>query len=223
MNIENFYLDCLVKISAAFLCGLVMGLERKTRRHPVGIRTLVLISISSALLGILSIEYVKNSPSGDPSRIAAGVITGIGFLGTGVIIKNKLNIRGLTSAAVVWTSSALGLACGIGQYFVCGIVVLFCLFTLFVLDKIETKLFPAEKAKRIFLVFDTKDVDLLQLEFILKVNGLIQRDLNMVESIEKDKLTLIFSVKSPNKMDVLALTNQLRKIDNLLKITISDE
>lgn len=225
MNFDNIYLDYLVKISASFLCGFILGIERKTRRHPVGIRTLVLISVSSAVLGILSVEYtnVLHPNTGDPSRIAAGVITGIGFLGAGVIVKYGLNIKGLTSAAVVWTASTLGLACGIGLYHIAGITILICIFTLLVLDKFETKLFPAEKTKKITLIFDTHNVDLLELQVILKQNGLIQRDLNMVESLEKDKLSLIFSVKSPHKMDVLALTSQLKKIKNLLKITISDE
>lgn len=225
MSIENIYLDYLVKIFGAFICGLILGLERKARRQPVGIRTLVLISVSSAVLGILSIKYAAFSPSGrgDSSRIAAGVITGIGFLGTGVIIKNGLNIKGLTSAAIVWTSSALGLACGIGLYSVCIISLLFFVFTLLVLDKIEVKLFPAEKAKKITLTFNTKNVDLLQVQSILKANGLIQRDLNMIESIERENLTLIFSVKSPHQIDLFSLTAQLKKLTNLTEITILDE
>ena len=219
MTIENIYLDYLAKIFGAFICGLILGLERKARRQPVGIRTLVLISISSAVLGILSIKYAEFSPfgRGDSSRIAAGVITGIGFLGTGVIIKNGLNIKGLTSAAIVWTSSAIGL------YSVCIISLLFFIFTLLVLDKIEVKLFPAEKAKKITLTFNTKNVDLLQVQSILKANGLIQRDLNMIESIERENLTLIFSVKSPHQIDLFSLTAQLKKLTNLTEITILDE
>ncbi len=224
MVFENFYLDCFAKIFAAFLSGLILGFERKTRRHPVGIRTLVLISISSAILGILSVEYAKlGSMRGDPSRIASGVITGIGFLGTGVIIKSGLNIKGLTSASVVWAASAFGLTCGIGLYSICALGLVFCIFTLFVLDKIETRLFPAEKTKKITLMFDVQNVDLTRIEEILKQNGLIQRDLNLVESLEKEKLTLIFSVKSPNQMNVLGLTSELRQIENLSKIIISDE
>ena len=77
---ENFYLDCIVKLGAAFLCGLLLGLERKRRFHSVGMRTLILISISSMLMGMISyIMAERGVVTGDPTRIAAGVVTGIGF------------------------------------------------------------------------------------------------------------------------------------------------
>ena len=147
MSFDNYYIDCLVRIGCSFICGLLLGIERKTRQHPVGLRTLILISVSSTLLSIFSV-LIANNPDipGDPTRVAAGVVTGIGFLGGGAILHQGLNIRGLTSAAVIWTAAALGLACGIGQFFIVGITLLVSLISLVLLEKVEYKLFPAEKS-----------------------------------------------------------------------------
>ncbi|MBQ5647230.1 MAG: MgtC/SapB family protein, partial [Treponema sp.] len=138
MSFGNYYIDCLVRIGCSFICGLLLGIERKTRQHPVGLRTLILISVSSTLLSIFSV-FIANNPQfpGDPTRVAAGVVTGIGFLGGGAILHQGLNIKGLTSAAVIWTAAALGLACGTGQFFIVGITLFVALFALVVLEKIE--------------------------------------------------------------------------------------
>ena len=105
---DNFYLDCIVKLGAAFLCGLLLGLERKRRFHSVGMRTLILISVSSMLLGIISYTMADlGAVKGDPTRIAAGVVTGIGFIGGGAIMHLGMNIKGLTSAAIIWAACAM--------------------------------------------------------------------------------------------------------------------
>lgn len=104
-------LDYSIRIATSFFCGIILGLERRSKQHAVGIRTLALISISSALLSILSINMASaGNGAGDPTRIAAGVITGIGFIGGGAILRQGLNIRGITTAAIIFTASAIGLA-----------------------------------------------------------------------------------------------------------------
>lgn len=110
MNLE-LYIDYAIRIGVSFICGFCLGIERKSRQHSVGIRTLVLISISSCLLSILSIYMAESfNVTGDPTRIAAGVASGIGFIGGGAIMRYGLNIRGLTTAAIIFTASAVGLA-----------------------------------------------------------------------------------------------------------------
>ena len=109
---ENIWIDYAIRLAASLVCGFCLGLERKMRQHTVGIRTLTLLSVSSCLLTIVS-SYLASSVAvdGDPTRVAAGVITGIGFLGAGAIVNQGLNIRGLTSAAIIFTSAASGVAC----------------------------------------------------------------------------------------------------------------
>ena len=103
----DIQIEYLIRIGLSFACSFVLGLERKSHQHTVGIRTLVLMGLSSCLLSILSIHMAEFPVvKGDPTRIAAGVITGIGFLGGGAILKQGLNIRGLTTAAIIFSTSA---------------------------------------------------------------------------------------------------------------------
>ena len=109
MIFSNIYIEYSARIAASFFCGLLLGFERKTRQHSVGMRTLILISVSSSLLAMLSsiITLEPRVTGGDPTRVAAGVVTGIGFLGAGAILRQGMNIKGLTSAAIIWTAAAI--------------------------------------------------------------------------------------------------------------------
>ena len=106
-------------LAAAVLCG-ALGVEREVYHKPAGLRTHILVGLGSAVLMILSIMLVRMDEGGisvDASRIAAGVITGIGFIGAGTIIRSGEGVTGLTTAASIWTASAIGLAAGAGYYF----------------------------------------------------------------------------------------------------------
>ena len=147
MNYE-LYADYAVRIAVSFACGFCLGIERKSRQHSVGIRTLVLISISSCLLSILSIYMAEAfNVEGDPTRIAAGVASGIGFIGGGAIMRYGLNIRGLTTAAIIFTASAVGLACGAALYVPALLTMLALAIVLFIMNRLEKKIFPAAKSK----------------------------------------------------------------------------
>ena len=153
----SFYLDSVLKMLASTLAGAILGLERKHRYQIVGMRTLVLISVSSTLLSILSyalteIQTAKGFDGGDPTRIIAGVVSGIGFLGGGAIIHQGMNIKGLTSAAVVWTASAIGLALGAGLYAQSFMVLVIAIFFLLFLEKIESRYFLAGQSKVLHVV-----------------------------------------------------------------------
>jgi putative Mg2+ transporter-C (MgtC) family protein len=115
MAVEAFRLDLGAKILIAILAGGGIGLERELRSKPAGLRTNILICVGSALLMDLSIGIA--SGGGDPGRIAAQVVTGIGFLGAGTILHTRGTITGLTSAATIWVVAAIGLTAGAGYHF----------------------------------------------------------------------------------------------------------
>lgn len=224
MNL-NICFDYFLRLAAAFICGLILGYERKTKHHTVGLTTLALISVASALLSMISyiMASFSDSAEGDPTRIAAAVVTGIGFLGGGAILRQGLNIRGLTSAAVIWAACALGLACGIAQYYLVAITLLFSIIALFVLEKLENKLCPAEKSKKLSITFENHTIDIAQVQKQIALAGLYQKDFNMSESIEKEKIELIFSVKAPETFNLDILTSNLMKLGKMTKISISDD
>src|SRR5688572_32900992 len=113
--IEAFRLDLAAKLVIAVLVGGGIGLERELKGKPAGLRTNILICVGSALLMDLGMG-IGESHGGDPSRIAAQVVTGIGFLGAGTILHTRGQITGLTSAATIWVVAAIGLTIGAGYY-----------------------------------------------------------------------------------------------------------
>jgi putative Mg2+ transporter-C (MgtC) family protein len=115
--------DSLLRLTVAGGLGAMVGFERELRDREAGIRTHLLVSLGSALFTIISAygfhEFLANGGSvvrTDPSRIAAQIVTGIGFLGAGAIIREGLSVRGLTTAATLWVVAAIGMACGAGYY-----------------------------------------------------------------------------------------------------------
>jgi putative Mg2+ transporter-C (MgtC) family protein len=115
--------DALLRLTFACLLGGAVGFERELRDREAGIRTHLLVSLGSALFTLVSAygfhEFLTgggNIVRADPSRIAAQIVTGIGFLGAGAIIREGLSVRGLTTAATLWVVAAIGMACGAGYY-----------------------------------------------------------------------------------------------------------
>lgn len=115
-------LDLGFRILVAAALGAAVGAEREIHGHPAGIRTHMLVALGSALFTVLSIHGFTNdgraTGSIDPTRIAAQIVSGIGFLGAGAILKDGVVIRGLTTAASLWATSAVGMAAGAGEYVV---------------------------------------------------------------------------------------------------------
>jgi putative Mg2+ transporter-C (MgtC) family protein len=119
MYLQSFNWDAVVKISLAALLGAIVGLEREWGGHSAGLRTNMVIAISSCLFTIISIEgFPLRGASQDTARVAAQIVTGVGFLGAGVVLRSKKHVRGLTTAATIWLVAAIGMAIGAGAYFV---------------------------------------------------------------------------------------------------------
>jgi len=104
-----------IRLIAAAALGALIGLEREIHDHPAGMRTHLLVSVGSAGFTVLSIAAFQ-APGADPARIAAQIVTGIGFLGAGAILKEGATIRGLTTAASLWATAAVGMAAGAGSW-----------------------------------------------------------------------------------------------------------
>lgn len=120
----NMEIDVLIKLSISAILGMIIGLERELKRKPVGLKTCLVISIVSCLLTIVSIESAYKFPHNDqinitmdPLRLAAQIVSGIGFLGAGVILRRgNDSISGLTTAALIWGAAGVGIAVGSGYY-----------------------------------------------------------------------------------------------------------
>jgi putative Mg2+ transporter-C (MgtC) family protein len=118
----------LVRLAVALLLGAVIGLDREIRQRPAGIRTHMLVSMSSALFVVLTLEIIAqtrqlNEASGDPVRVIEAVTAGVAFLAAGAIIRAGNSVEGVTTAAGLWLSGAAGLACGLGLWTIAAIAV----------------------------------------------------------------------------------------------------
>ncbi|MBO4404255.1 MAG: MgtC/SapB family protein [Treponema sp.] len=223
----QFILNCTIKILLSTLSGFILGIERKSRNQYVGSRTLVLISVSSTLLTIASahmadIQALFGTGGGDPTRIAAGLVSGIGFLGGGAIMRQGLNVKGLTSAAVIWTASALGLAIGAGLYTVSVIVVISILLLLFILEKFEAKIFPFGRTKTLHLCFESENLDIEAVKKAVNSQGYIVCDLNLSRVISSGTIILHYTVKPPLNNDYDSFITELKKFGNLTEFSITD-
>ena len=126
-------IEIVVKLAVSAVLGALIGFEREIHQKPAGMRTHSLVCIGSTLFTILSVSMM----GADPSRIAAGIVTGIGFLGAGMIFRAENKVRGLTTAAELWVLAAIGLAVGIGYYFAALVTTLIVIFILIPMKYIE--------------------------------------------------------------------------------------
>ena len=131
--------EIVTRLLVAVVLGSLIGLEREYRKKSAGFRTMILISLGSALLTIISLELYRQFPENtDPTRISSYIVSGIGFLGAGVIMKREVDsVKGITTAASIWLVAAIGMSAGSGLYIVGIVSTLIAFVALFLLPKIE--------------------------------------------------------------------------------------
>jgi putative Mg2+ transporter-C (MgtC) family protein len=145
--LDEEHVEVAGRLAAALVVGGLIGLERSYHGRPAGFRTHALVALSTALLMIVPLYGTKWFPqilqaqiTVDPTRTAQGIMTGIGFLGAGAIMRDGLSIRGLTTAASIWITAAIGILIGTGFYFAAGVATLFTLGTLSLFRWIESRI-----------------------------------------------------------------------------------
>jgi len=219
---DNYYTLCLLKILLAFVAGFILGFERKSRQRAVGMRTLILICISSSMLSILSGWISSQIGAADNARIAAGVVSGIGFLGAGVIMKTGFNIKGLTSAAIIWTDAAVGLCIGAGLFIPSFMMLIVCVISLLVLEKIEGKWFPAGSTKFLHLTFMADFIDMKQLSSVVVKYGFYVKDINLKKNIESGQIDVQYRVMAPRMGDYSDFIDSLNTVAPLSEFAIGE-
>ena len=155
--------SAVIRLIFSFLMGVIIGIERQYRRQEAGLRTFTLICLGSTVAMLVSVwipQSYSGVLSGDPGRIAAQVLTGIGFLGAGAIIQSHGSIHGLTTAACIWVVAVIGLAVGAGMYIPAFITTLLTVVVLFSLEKLERKMFLDGVNKILSIDCSTAEPDL---------------------------------------------------------------
>jgi putative Mg2+ transporter-C (MgtC) family protein len=141
--LTHVQIDVATRLGVAAVAGMAIGIEREMREQPAGLRTHILVAVGSCLFTLVSVygfTAYGGAKSTDPSRVAAQIVTGIGFLGAGAIIRQGANVRGLTTAASLWIVAAIGMAVGVGMYWGTGVAVVITLIDLWALRPLRRRL-----------------------------------------------------------------------------------
>ena len=219
INTETIFFRLLF----SFVVGALVGIEREEHKQPAGLRTHILICMGATLIMLLSIflpQTFPNFQASDPGRIAAQVVSGIGFLGAGAIMKYGVNVKGLTTAASIWVIAALGLAIGAGMYIGALLGTAILLFALILLDTFEKWLFPNKFIKRLNIY--TKNSELALEEFlpILKKHKVSVRTIDLEQSFEDDKIIYFLTVQISENVKLNELTSDLSSIPGIKRVKL---
>lgn len=220
-------LDLIIRLAIGFLAGAIIGFERSSKHQVAGLRTHILICTGSTLLMLLSIwlpQIYDAGSRGDPGRIAAQVVSGIGFLGAGAILRLGNNVKGLTTAASLWFVAAIGLAVGAGMYVAAAVAEFLGLFTLIILDTVEKKLFPSERNKLLVLSFKTATPDTKSALEVLKSFGVRVQSIDVNQSMSKGSGSrLRILVGLPLSTDLQRMAKALKATGTVAKIEIKEK
>lgn len=219
MNIA--YSEMILRLVVSSILGGIIGLEREVKSRPAGIRTHMLVSLGATLLMLVSMYGFEG---GDPARLAAQVVSGIGFLGAGAILRKGDDVSGLTTAASVWVSGGIGLAIGNGYYMggvITALIVLLCLLSLRVFHKkvvnLKCKAVKIKCIERIGLLGEIGKV-------VAESNSVI-KDIKIYrkekENLEIMVIKLILNI--PKEFSYKNLTHELYKVQGVEKVKWKDE
>jgi putative Mg2+ transporter-C (MgtC) family protein len=205
---------------AALLGGLV-GLEREIHSQPAGLRTHMIVALGSCLIMLVSLQMGAANPThSDPARIAAQVVAGVGFLGAGAIMRSGLSVRGLTTAACLWTVAAVGLAVGCGYWRAALVTTLLTLLSLSVFQKVERR-FSKGKAHRRFVVH-AKDSAMLvhRLEEVLRAEGIGIEEVDLQRDLLQKKLQVSITATCSERVDIDKLSREFSALPDVEKVEI---
>lgn len=215
----------ILRLSLATMLGAVIGFEREYHAKEAGIRTHLLVALGACLFMILSVygfDFMldRDHVSFDPSRIASQVVTGIGFIGAGTIILQKQMVRGLTTAAGLWVTAAIGLACGNGMFIIAAVTTVIVLMSLGLIN-VYLPYFSQRERHITFLVEDygvmTEILEKLRLEKITVLNY------EMHKSAEENngKMLVTLEIRMKRYDNVKGITSILKNFEKVELVQIS--
>jgi putative Mg2+ transporter-C (MgtC) family protein len=222
------YLEILFRLVAALAAGGLIGLERSHRGRPAGFRTHALVCLASSLLMLVTVYETHWMPDSttarvvlDPTRMAQGIMTGIGFLGAGAIIKEGFTVRGLTTAASIWITAAIGILTGIGFYFAAVVGTLLSLGTLSLFRWIEARL-PTETYAN-FMVRFSRDAAMAEAELlkVVTAHGFSVRNLTYRLASEGTQFEYRMVLRTMGDESARALSDALRANRAVLEYRIA--
>ncbi|MCI0438310.1 MAG: MgtC/SapB family protein [Chloroflexi bacterium] len=222
---SNDYFITVIRLLGAMVAGALIGIERTYHGRPAGFRTHTLVATASSLLILLTVFFeqaIPGAPAGaiqlDPTRMAQGIMTGIGFLGAGVIIKEGLTIRGLTTAASIWITASIGIIIGAGLYFAAIIAEIITLGTLAVFNLIENRV-PTFHFGRLTVRF-SRDAIMSEAELMKVISDHGISFTNSSYYMKDNCFAYELTVRTQNVANFKKLTDTLRELKQVQEFSI---
>ena len=225
---EREWLNILTHLIVATLAGGVIGLERSYHGRPAGFRTHILVCVASSLLMLVTMYQAKwftgalpDTVRVDPTRMAQGIMTGIGFLGAGVIVREGLTVRGLTTAASIWVTAAIGILAGVGFYSTVLIGSVITIGTLTVFRKIESRM-PSQIFANSTIIFG-RDNHMSESEIreLLLKNGFSVGNISRRLTGKGEQLEYRMTVCTLDSGDIERLSKTLLGLASIVEFNIS--
>jgi putative Mg2+ transporter-C (MgtC) family protein len=216
----------LFRLFLGLVAGGLIGINREKYNRAAGFRTHILICMGSCLIMLVSIyipQEFLNFKNGDPGRIAAQVVTGIGFLGAGAIIKLGDHVKGLTTAASIWVSAAIGMAIGAGMFWISLGAVLLVLLTLIVLERLERLIFRKRMFKSLSIQIKQPTANLDAVEQILKDYKVKHEIQEVRQNTYMGIVNLEISITVDSHFPLEKFINSFTGIPNLQEITVRNK
>ncbi|MDD6210364.1 MAG: MgtC/SapB family protein [Bacteroidales bacterium] len=210
----------VIRIAYSFLLGSLIGVERQARRNAAGIRTFALICLGSCLAMLLSIWMSQVFDESDAGRIAAQALTGIGFLGAGVIMRYRENTFGLTTAACIWVVSVIGLSVGAGMYLSASITTFIVLALLVLLFRFEVVRHVDRTKKDLKISASDLELTSQQIKEVLNSFKLTVADISIVKDFKVNTSTFVFTIFVANDYDEVSLFEALHKLPGISSISL---
>lgn len=225
-SLEVNFTNSIFRLFLSMLLGMVVGAERKRKGQIAGIRTFALISMGACLAMLLSIyvpQVYLGLKNGDPGRIAAQVITGIGFLGGGAMIQMRGAVRGLTTAAGIWMTAIIGMAVGIGMYGVSIFATFLILLTLVVFEQYGKRKKLGQESKVINLSVSGILDNIDDYKEVLEEFGIHLSTFYVEYDYENQVTDINFVILVHSYTDVLPLLSRLRDVSPTKKLILSNQ
>ncbi len=217
--------EIILRLVLACTFGGAIGLERERNARPAGFRTNILVSVGSTLAMIVSIKLAlefQGITSVDPGRIAAQVISGIGFLGAGTIIREGFSVKGLTTSAGLWAVAGIGLALGAGFYLSAAVATFLVILTLTLLNKVETNMSTFHKKYLIRVKAFDQPGSLGKIGSVLGEHDILIRDISVEHCYNEPNVYVNFRVKKPKRIELNEIFILLSEISGIIEVEIKE-
>ncbi len=208
-------IEHIVYLLSSAALGSLIGLEREIHGQPAGLRTHMILSTGAALAAILSISYSQfisspNLPS-DPGRIVAQVVSGVGFLGAGAIMKMGVTVKGLTTASSLWTTAIIGIACGSGYLELAGIAAVLVFVILTIINKVEKVFLTSYATHTLKIVLDDRPGVVKDVKEVLGEKSVKLMSLS-ASLPDRSTLKLSMVIRKPSTLGMDSLINALTEL-----------